>query len=420
MKVIPKAARAEVTVAAPPSKAHTLRALFLAALAEGRSVVHNPLLGEDQRRAIECLQRLGVNISVEGATLTVDGAGGRFQPTCEELYVGESGVCMNFLTALACLSPRPITVTGDRRITERPIAEIVNGLRQLGCALDYVEREGFPPIRVHGGGIPGGRAQMRGDITSQYFSAVLAASPYARNPVSLRCVGPMSEKPYLRITLAMMADLGVNVESSDFAEFNVPNVHGYRARDLRIEGDFSSASFLFQAAAICGNAVTVTGLNRDSVQGDRRFLTLLDEMGCEVTVAENGVAVRGAPLKAIEADMADTPDLAPPLAVTAAFAQGTTRLTNIAHLRHKECDRLAVIASELTKMGARALCDENSITVEGGHPLHGAQIDPHNDHRIAMTFAIAGLAVGDQTIEDETCVAKSFPDFWERLEAFRG
>lgn len=418
MKTVSKTSKNEITLAAPPSKAHTLRALFLAALADGRSVIHHPLLGEDQRRAIESLGRLGVSIEATGEALVVRGSAGRFEPVADELYVGESGVSMNFLTALACLSRRPVTITGARRITERPVSEIVEGLRQLGCEIEYVARDGFPPVKVHGGGIPGGTARMRGATTSQYFSAILAAAPYAQNPVHLKCVDQMSEKPYLAISMAMMADFGVTVENRNFTELRVPNARGYRACELHVEGDYSSASFFFEAAAICRNTVTVTGLNPKSLQGDKRVLCLLEDMGCYVSMLEEGVEVRGGRLNGIEADMADTPDLVPPLAVTAAFASGTTRLTNIGHLRTKECDRLAVTVSELTKMDARASCDEDSITIEGGRSLHGAHINPHNDHRIAMAFAVAGLAVGNQIIENETCVAKSFPDFWEKLGAF--
>ena len=416
MKVVPKITRTEITLEAPPSKAHTLRALFLAALADGRSTIHKPLLGDDQYRAIECLQRLGVNTSIGPSALVVDGRGGKFSPISDELDVGESGVGMNFLTALSCLSTRPVTITGAPRITERPISEIVNGLRQLGCRIDYLARDGFPPVRVHGGGISGGTACIRGATTSQYFSAILAAAPYADTPVQLDCAGPMSEKPYLEITLAMMADAGVLVKCEDYARFLVPGGQRYSAREICIEGDFSSASFFFQAAAICGIGVTVKGLNPDSVQGDKRFLSLLRQMGCEVAFLGNRVTVWGGSLIGLEADMSDTPDLAPPLAVAAAFAKGATRLTNIGHLRHKECDRLAVTVLGLNSMGARASCDEDSINIEGSHPLHGTEIDPHNDHRIAMAFATAGLAVGNQTILNEGCVAKSFPDFWEKLD----
>jgi len=388
----------------------------LSALADGESAIGNPLRGDDQRHAMDCLRALGAGVVQDGERIVVQGCRGRFEPVSGELNVGESGVSMNCLTALACLSTKPVVITGAPRLIERPVGDLVGGLRQLGCCIDWLGQEGCPPVRVHGGGIPGGTTEMRGHVTSQYFSAILLAAPYADRPVTLQCLGPMSEKPYVAITLEMMARFGVAVAHRNFAEFTVPNERPYQARAVEIEGDYSSASFFFEAAAVCGNRVTVTGLDPGSVQGDRRFLDLLERMGCGVARMQDGWAVQGRKLAGIDADMADTPDLVPPMAVTAAFAEGTTRLTGIAHLSHKESDRPAVIASELRKMGVAASWDGSALYITGGQP-HGAWIDPHNDHRIAMSFAVAGLAVGDQIIENEACVAKSFPDFWDRLGA---
>lgn len=418
MKRINKATATDVALEAPPSKAHTLRAIFLGALADGRSAIRRPLLGADQRHAIECVRRLGAEVALEDDHLIVDGVGGRPRPQAEELNVGESGVTMNFVTAIACLSGDPVLVTGAQGVLDRPIGELVSGLRQLGCRVDYVGREGFPPVRIHGGGIPGGAAEIRGQVTSQYFSAILAAAPYAAAPVQLRCRGLLTERPYLTITAAMMADFGVVLEAQPGRLFLVPNTRGYAGREVAVEGDYSSAALFFEAAAVCGIRVTVTGLNPASVQGDRLFLTLLERMGCHVAALDRGFSILGSELLPVEADMVDTPDLVPPLAVTAAFARGTSRLTGVAHLRHKESDRLAAIVSELGKMGVSASCDGGCLTVAGGGRPHGASIDPHNDHRIAMSFAVAGLAVGEQAIQDEACVAKSFPDFWSRLERF--
>ena len=418
MKTVRRTSRTDVSLTAPPSKAHTLRALFISALADGRSVIRRPLLGDDQRRAVDCLRMLGVSVEEAPGALTVTGCGGQFEPVSDLLDVGESGVGANFLIAMACLAARPVTVTGAPRITERPVGELASGLRQLGCRVDYLGRDGFPPVRVHGGGIPGGTAAIRGDTMSQYHSAILAAAPCARTPVILRCTTDMAEKPYVAITLSMMEQAGIPVAQKDFSEFAVPAGSAYRPLDLTIEGDYSSASFFFAAAAVCGIRVAVGGLSRDSVQGDRRFLKLVERMGCSVEPLPTGFAVTGGPLDGLEVDMADTPDLVPPLAVTAAFARGTTRLRNVAHLRHKECDRGAVLVSELAKMGVHAACDGSTLEVHGGRAPHGSRIDPHNDHRIAMSFAIAGLATGDQVIENEGCVAKSFPDFWDRLRCF--
>ncbi len=416
MQTVEKTAKAYVTVAAPPAKAHTLRALFMSALAEGQSTLRSPLLAQDQLHAIDCLRGLGARIEIGEDVVVVDGMAGRPAPTQDELNVGESGVTMNFLTTVACLSPGPVTLTGAPGLLARPVRDLVDGLAQIGCRIDYTDREGCPPLRVSGGGLPGGTVRMSGAISSQYFSSLLTAGPCAGGPLTIECTDTMSEKPYIDITISMMQAFGAEVEREGYERF-VVEPHGYAARDLTIEGDYSSASFFFQAAAVCGIEVKVTGLDADSVQGDRRFLELVERMGCGVAWEGGAVTVTGGGLRAIDVDMFDVPDLVPPLAVAAAFAEGESRLCNVAHLRHKESDRLAAIISELAGMGIEARVDGGDLVVVGGRP-HGARIDPHNDHRIAMSFAVAGLAVGGQQIEDPGCVAKSFPDFWDRLAAF--
>jgi 3-phosphoshikimate 1-carboxyvinyltransferase len=325
---------------------------------------------------------------------------------------------MNFLTSAACLCDRPVTITGSARITERPIAEIVNGLRALGCKIEYLKNEGYPPVRIFPEGIKGGAARMSGAKSSQYFSSLIVSAPYAKAPVTIECVDELTEKPYVDITIQMAMKFGARLENQNYKRFIIPQGK-YRGQTIRIEGDYSSASFFFLAGAICSASVSVGNLRRDTKQGDRAFLDLMKQMGCKVERGNNYVTVRGGLLSPIERDMSDVPDLVPPTAIACAFAQGTSRLTNIAHLRHKECDRLAVMAWQLQKMGVQARCDESSLTIEGNPDAHGAVIDPHNDHRIAMSFAAAGLATGGQKIENPGCVAKSFPDFWERFEVFR-
>jgi 3-phosphoshikimate 1-carboxyvinyltransferase len=418
MKTIGKIRNTDAKVDAPPSKAHTLRALIISSLADGKSIIRNPLFGQDQLNVIDSLKKLGVNIETTANTITVRGTAGRYKPVATELNVGESGVGMNFLTSAACLSDRPVVITGTGRITERPIDEVVAGLLQLGCKIEYLDKEGYPPVRVFGGGIRGGIARMRGKKTSQYFSSVVISSPYALDPVMLECVDTMTEKPYFDITLQMMREFGAETRNNDYKEIIVLNGRKYLPREITVEGDYSSASFFFLAGAICKSKVTVAGLNPDTKQGDKAFVDLLEQMGCDVTPTANGVCIEGKRLDAIEQDMSNLPDLVPPLAIAAAFAKGTSRLTNIGHLRLKESDRLAVMASQLNKMGVNATCDQTSLIIEGCPDIHGADIDPHNDHRIAMSFAVAGLAAGNQNVGDEMCVAKSFPDFWERLEVF--
>lgn len=429
MRIVNKIRNTDAIVDAPPSKAHTLRALIISSLTDGRCTIYNPLLGEDQRNVIECLKKLGVEIRfkpfdklragkpLQSDKITVDGADGRYTPVSDELNVGESGVGMNFLTSAACLADKPMVITGAKRITERPIGEVVEGLRQLGCKIEYLGKEGFPPIKVHGGGIAGGEAQIRGGECSQYFSSIVISSPYAEKKVTLKCIDEMTEKPYFDISLQMMAEFGVKAENKNYKQIEIPKGR-YSAREITIEGDYSSASFFFLAGAVCKAKVTVKGLRADTKQGDKAFVALMERMGCSVSETGKEICIQGGELSGIEQDMSDLPDLVPPLAIACAFAKGRSRLTNIGHLRHKECDRLAVMASELGKMGVEAGCDESSLIINGSGKIHGAQIDPHNDHRIAMSFAAAGLVTGDQTIENEMCVAKSFPDFWERFEVF--
>lgn len=417
MKSIDKIHNTDVRIEAPPAKAHTLRALAISSLADGQSVIHNPLLGQDQLNLIESLKNLGVRIEHGENKIIVHGSGGKFSPVSDKLNVGESGIAMNFLSSIACLADKPVIITGAKRITERPIAEVVTGLKQLGCNIEYLADDGFPPIRVSPS-FNGGFAKMNGQKTSQYFSSIAIAAPYADNPVTLKCIDTMTERPYFDISLEMMTNFGVEAINDDYKNIQIPNNKKYSASEITIEGDYSSASFFFLAAAICNSKVTVTHLNPETKQGDKKFLDLIENMGCEILIEDNEVSVKGNALNSIEVDMSDTPDLVPPLAIAAAFATGTTRLTNIGHLRHKECDRLAVMASELNKMGASAMCDDDSLIIKGGKQLYGAVIDPHNDHRIAMSFAIAGLVTGSQTIENEMCTAKSFPDFWEKFKVF--
>jgi len=418
MKKVSKIKNLNAEVMAPPSKAHTLRALIIGSLAHGTTVITNPLMGEDQINVINCLKKLGIKITQSPGRIKIEGCGGKYTPVETDLYVGESGVGMNFLSAAANFSDKPVTLAGTKRLMERPISEVIDGLKQLGCKIDYLEKEGFPPIKVYGGGIPGGQASIKGAKTSQYFSSLVISSAYAQKGVILNCVDEMTEKPYFDISTQMMAEFGVNTENKNYKQIIIPAGQKYKAADMVIEGDYSSASFFFLAAAVCKSKITVSGLRKNTKQGDIEFINLLEKMGCRIYQKDNKVIIEGGRLNAITQDMSDIPDLVPPMTIACAFADGTSRLTNIGHLRHKECDRLGVMALELNKMGVAAKCDDDSLIIEGTNKAKGAQIDPHNDHRIAMSFAVAGLVTGSQIIENENCVAKSFPDFWERFEIF--
>ncbi len=420
MKTVERIPPRSVTVQAPPAKAYTLRALLFGALADGKSVLRRPLLADDQKNMIACLEALGISVRVTPEAVTIEGAGGRFHPVAETLFVGDSGVTMNFLTSAGCFADRPIVVGGTPRLNERPIKEVVGGVRQLGARIEYLGAEGFPPIRIHPTGLDGGRAALHGAVTSQYFSSLVISAALARSPVTLECLDAMTERPYFDISTAMMRDFGVSATNRDYKTIDVPAPQRYLARDYLVEGDFSSASFLFLVAAVLGSTVRVEGLNQHSVQGDKRFLDLLERMGCRVRWDGTTVEVTGGNLVGLEEDMSDVPDLVPPLAVAAAFARGESRFTRVGHLVHKESNRVVAMETELRKMGAHVWHDQETMTIEGRpEDLQGATVATYNDHRIAMSLAVAGLAVGDQHIENPGCVAKSFPDFWEKLAQFQ-
>jgi 3-phosphoshikimate 1-carboxyvinyltransferase len=427
MKTIAQVAPRPLTLPAPPAKAYTLRALLLGALASGTTRLRRPLLADDQKHMIDCLRGLGVTIEVGNQEVLVQGVGGRFEPVREELFVGDSGVTMNFLASAASFSTRAVVLGGTPRLNERPIREVVDGVRQLGARVEYLGVEGFPPVRIDPTGLNGGHAALHGAVTSQYFSSLVISSALARGPVTLECLDAMTERPYFDISTAMMAQFGVTISNRGYQTITVAAPQAYQGRDLLVEGDFSSASFLFLVAAVLRSRVTVTGLYRDSVQGDKRFLDLLERMGCEVVWNEEAVTVTGGPLSGIEEDMSDVPDLVPPLAVAAAFATGESRFTRIGHLVHKESNRVAAMQAELAKMGCTSTHDGETYTIEGaggtletGGRLNGAQMATYNDHRIAMSLAVAGLATGGQVIENPGCVGKSFPDFWDYLDVVTG
>ncbi len=417
--IIQKIKKIDTHVMAPPAKAYTLRALIISSLADGESIIHNPLLGEDQLNLIESLKRLGVQISNNDGSLIVKGINGSFRAIENEINVGESGVSMNVLSSITSLVDKPVIVTGAEGLLVRPIKEVINGLMQLGCNIEYLEKEGYPPICVKSSEIPGGITRMSGEKTSQYFSSIALAAPLAKNDVTLICTDIMSEKPYFDITLEMMSDFGIITENKNYKEILIKANQIYKSREITIEGDYSSASFFMLAAAICKSRITITGLNKDSRQGDRKFLDYLKMMGCQIKRNDNDVVIKGAEMKPVTIDMMDTPDLVPPLAIAAAFANGKSRFTGVGHLRYKECNRLEAVVTELGKMGIKAYYDDDSLYIEGNrNNIKGADINTYNDHRIAMSFAVAGLVVDNQIITDKKCVAKSFPDFWERLEVF--
>lgn len=409
------------TVRVPGSKSYTHRLLIAAALADGRSTVKNGLDSEDTRLTRNALSRMGVRIeeTQTGRELTISGVGGTpFKGVAPDqpIHLGNSGTSMRLLTAVAALMPGETVLTGTERMCRRPVGDLLDGLSQIGVSARSINGDGCPPVAVTGGRPKGGRVALDCGVSSQFLSALLLIAPSTADGVEIEVTrGPVS-RPYIDLTVEVMDRLGVSILRDGYTRFSVPGGRTYRPGDYTVEPDASNASYFWAAAAVTGGTVTVAGLGPDSRQGDLKLVDLLAEMGCRVERDQTGIRVTGPDqLTAIRADMGDIPDMVPTLAVTAAFAEGSTVISNVAHLRAKESDRLAAMADGLTRMGIEARAGADSLIITGGRP-HGARIETYDDHRIAMSFAVAGLATPGVVILDETCVAKSFPTFWEAFD----
>ena len=318
---------------------------------------------------------------------------------------------MRFLTALAALGEGEYLLTGTERLCQRPLGELLEALGQAGVQAVSERGDGCPPVRVTGG-LTGGKAQLSGAISSQYLSALLFIGPLAPAGLKIDITGELVSRPYVDLTLEVLGNFGISYYREGYRYFELPGGQSYLPRDYEIEADASSASYFWAAAAVTGGRVTITNLSLESSQGDAAFPEVLGRMGCAIESTPAGLTVQGGPLQGVTVDMATMPDLVPTLAVLAAFAAGDTVITGVAHLRHKESDRLHAVATELGKLGIEARESEDGLVIRGGAPK-GAVIHTYNDHRIAMSFAVAGLKIPGVAIEDPECVAKSFPDFWQ-------
>jgi 3-phosphoshikimate 1-carboxyvinyltransferase len=399
-------------VQVPGSKSYTHRTLIAAGLAAGQSEVVRPLLSEDCLLTMQALRQMGVAVGEPGERITVTGCGGALKATDLPIELGNSGTSMRLLTAIAALGRGDYTLTGTARMQERPIRELGDALAGLGVPVAYGRRPGCPPITVSGGRIAHRKVQIDCRVSSQYLSGLLLAAPCTEKGMAIEVAGGPVSKPYIDMTVEILERFGIVVNRDGYTRFDVPGRQRYRCGSYEVAPDASQAGYFWAAAAVSGATVTVQGVYADAIQGDVRLAQVLGRMGCRVDATPAGIAVTGGELKAVAVDMGDMPDMVPTLAVVAAFARGTTVITNVAHLRAKECDRLAAVEAELAKMGINAHSTADELHVTGGTP-HGAEIETYEDHRIAMCFAVAGLRVAGVRIKNPGCVAKSFPDFWE-------
>lgn len=398
----------------PGSKSITNRALVCAALARGESVIHSASDSDDTALMANGLNQLGVLVRKNDGSLVVEGTGGRLYAPKFPIPVGNAGTTLRFLLSLAAVAEGDVVFEAHQRMAERPITDLVDGLRSLGV---HVDAPGITPrYRVRGGSLQGGLVTLHGDKSSQFLSSLLMVSPHAASDVEIRVVGPQSSQSYVDMTLHVMRHFGIEVQNSDYSRYQVRARQRYSAREFSVEPDASGASYFLAAAAIAGGDVFINGLRRGSKQGDARFIPALGEMGCTVVEEAGGVRMRrGEKLRGLDIDMNSMPDVVPTLAVVALFAVGDTHIRNVAQLKYKESDRLQALATELRKLGAEVSLRDDGLDIHPV-PLHGAQLDTYEDHRLAMAFSLIGLRVPGVIIENPECVKKSFPGFWDEFE----
>lgn len=402
----------------PGSKSITNRALVCAALADGTSVLRGALDSEDTRVMIDSLQRLGLDVRTnESRTeITVAGCAGRIPVAEADLFLANSGTSIRFLTALTTLGHGRFRLDGVERMRERPIQDLLDGLQQLGADVRSELDNGCPPVVVRADGLPGGSTTVRGNVSSQFLSGLLMAAPYAQREVSLLVDGELVSQPYVRMTLAVMSAFGIRVDDSRWDRFVIAAGNRYAGRDYAVEPDASAASYFWAAAAITGGQVTVEGLTRDALQGDVAFCECLAQMGCRVEYGANSITVVGGWLHGITVDMNAISDTVLTLAAVALYADSPTTISGVAHIRHKESDRIGDLARELRQLGAAVEELPDGLRIVPA-TLRGAEIKTYNDHRMAMSLALAGLRTPGVVILNPRCTEKTYPHFFEDLRS---
>lgn len=414
----------DAVVHPPGSKSQSNRALVLAAMADGVSRIDDLLEADDTRLMVAALQGLGVAVDWDTATRrsTVRGCGARWPNDDVTLECGNAGTVARFLTAACTLGVGDYEIVGSPRMRERPLRPLVDSLNDLGASVLLANGEGLP-VHVAARGLRGGTTELRADASSQFLSALLMAAPLSRGDVMISLPTAPTSAPFVRMTLSMIEQFGAACVADGMERFVVPGMQHYRAQETRIEPDATAASYFFAAAAVTGGRISVPGLGRASLQGDLGFLDVLKRMGCEVRIVAREASVVGPAdgrLRGVDEDLGGMPDVAQTLAVLALFAEGPTRIRNVANLRLKETDRQAALAAELQKLGAEIELHDDGLTIVPPKTLRAAAIDTYGDHRMAMSFAIAGLRLDGIIIRDADCVRKTYPDFfadWERMLA---
>lgn len=426
LEITPLAKSPSATVSVPGSKSITNRALVLAAL-RTRSVpfeLTGCLRSEDTEVMIDCLQRLGFRATAKwnGPTPTVTISGDESPPfipaRSANLFVGNSGTTIRFLTAMLALGDGTYRLDGIPRMRERPIQDLLDALQQLGVDARSEFGNGCPPVIVRANGLRGGHVRIKADVSSQFLSGLMLVAPFARGDTVIEIDGLLVSEPYVEMTIGMLQAFGLTIAAEGLGRYRIPGRQHHGLCSYAVEPDASSASYFLAAAAIAGGTVGVAGLTTKSIQGDVRFLDVLEQMGCTACRGTDSVAITGGKLRGVDVDMNDISDTVMTLGAVACFADDPTTIRNVAHIRHKETDRIAALATELRKLGAQVEERDDGLTITP-RSLKGCAVDTYNDHRMAMSLALVGLKVPGVVIRNPGCVAKTYPGFWQDLEKLR-
>ena len=396
------------SVKAPGSKAHTHREIIASFLSEGTSKIVEPLFADDTQATLRAVRAFGAEIDEKEDHLVVSGDGKVKTPKAP-VECGESGATLRFLIPIAALAPGDSRFLLGRSLRNRPVEPYLESLHEIGISSSL---DGEGGLLVQGGGVRGGRISIRGDISSQFISGILFATPKATADTDVVLSTPLESRGYVDITIDALAKHGVRVDREDYFRFHVPSNQNYRPHDCEIPGDYSSSAFLLAAAAVTGSRINVLNLDPNSIQSDKAIIDILERMGAKIVIKNKAVEIAGDRLKAVDIDATDIPDLVPVCATLASFAEGKTKIRNAGRLKYKESNRLDSLRVELSKMGSRIEQKNDNLIISGPCKLHGAEIDPHDDHRIAMACIVAALATRDETlIENIECIGKSYPSF---------
>lgn len=415
IKIIPlqKSINAEIEI--PGSKSYTNRALLLAALTKNPVKIINPLFSDDTITMIDCLKELGIKIKFGKNFINVIGSISDIKNKDYLLNAKLSGTTIRFLLALSCIIPGIKNLNCEGGLRKRPIKELIEALRELGAEIEYLENEGYPPLKINSSELKQNKATINGEISSQFISTLLMIGPKIGG-LELTIAGNLISKSYVDMTVDVMEKFGIKVKNLSYKKFIINPKQEYNCKEYLVEGDFSSATYFFALAALTKSELTLKNLNSKSKQADLKFLNILEKMGNEIIYGDDEIMVNGKGVKAVKVDMQSFPDSAQTLAILAAFAKGVTKISGVKSLRVKETERVRALENELGKMGIKTSSTEDSLTIYGGDPKP-AEIETYGDHRMAMSFATIGTKLPGMVINNPEVVTKTFPEFWEKLES---